>query len=87
MSANLLIEVFRKVMERRVAVSGEANVRMHDCLTPKCEFFILGNTNYSNRTSAKKTSIEQDVLGRAMETKIFIKNQALTVLFQQRQVV
>lgn len=75
MSANLFIEVFRKVMERRVAVSGEANIRMQDCLTPKGEFFILGNTNYSNRTSAKKTSIEQDVLGRATETKILLRTR------------
>lgn len=50
-------------MERHEAVSAGANIRMQDCLTPKCERFILGNTNYSSRTLEEKSIIEQDVLG------------------------
>lgn len=48
---------------------------MQDCLTPKCEFFILSNTNYSKRTLGKKIIMEQDVLGSAIETKILLKTR------------
>lgn len=82
MSANLFTRVFQKVMKRKHSLEE----LLLDCLTPKCDFFpSLGNMNYSNSILENKNTTDQKLLGRATETKHFIKNQVLAVVSQPRQ--